>query len=654
MPPYRRNYYYRYQRRRRPYTRRRFRTWRLRNPFRFRFRRRRRRYPVRRKYKNKKKLLKILLKEFQPKTIRHCKIKGFKCLIQCGPNRESYNYAQYILSVIPEHYPTGGGWSQMVFSLASLFEDNQHLANIWTSSNAGLNLVRYLKSTFRFYQHEFVDYIVIPRLCYPMTTSPLDHANAQPYRALLERKKIIVPSVRTRPLKRRMRKFTFKPPAQLTNHWYFQQKLCNIPLLMLTTVSCSLTQMYLNPTWYSNNVTLVSLNTKLFKIPNFAEYPTTTGYKPDTNMFLYTLGNGNEKPKNRNELIKLANTKDNTPGVRIMSADQNKPANWGNPFNSHNLQEDVRLFYSTYDWNQFPENDTHTGLPNLYELSNPLYMKCRYTPDKDTGQGNVVYWVKNYAGTDWSHPENFTLKIEGLPLYIALHGWSDYTKKVRDITRVDQDHIIVIVSDFFDTKLPAYVFLDPSFRSDNGPYNTPPTNWQKTHFYPMSQQQQISMNLICQSGPNTVKLPKDTSFSIHARYTFDFKWGGCPETLEKAYDPCSQQVYPLPNQILQTTPITNPETSPEKELYCFDFRRDIITKSAADRITKHKTTTDSLQSITETSKSSARILQTLQEKDDQAQTSEKKKKKLLLQLLLQRRDQQLLKHRIFQLTKNLE
>ncbi len=77
----------------------------------------------------------------------------------------------------------------MVFSLASLFEDNQHLANIWTASNAGLNLVRYLKSTFRFYQHEFVDYIVIPRLCYPMTTSPLDHANAQPYRALLERKK---------------------------------------------------------------------------------------------------------------------------------------------------------------------------------------------------------------------------------------------------------------------------------------------------------------------------------------------------------------------------------------------------------------------------------------------------------------------------------
>ena len=653
MPPYRRRWRYRQRTYRRPYTRRWIRHWRPRFTFRSRRWRRRKQPRVRRKFKTYKKLTKLIVKEFQPKTIQLCKIKGYKALVQCGPNRESNNYAQYIYSVIPEHYPTGGGWSQMIFSLGSLYEDNEHLCNIWTRSNAGLNLVRYLGSTFTFFQHQYIDYIVIPRLCYPMTTSPLDHANAQPYRALLERKRITIPSIKTKMLRKRSRKVRFKPPAQLLNHWYFQKNLCNTPLLMLTTISCSLNNIYLNPKWKSNNITVTSLNTKLFQIPNFAEYPATTGYKPQTNMFLYTSATAQEKVTDRKNLIKLANTKDNTPGQPIRQQSDDKASNWGNPFNSHNLNPDIPIFYSNKNWNDFEETN-NAGLTGLVELGNPLYVKCRYTPDKDTGAGNQIYWVKNFAGTDWSHPENFTLKIEGIPLYIALWGWIDYTKKVRDITRVDQDHILVIISDFFDTKLPAYVFLDDSMRTDKGPYNTEPTNYMKTHFYPQTQQQMMSINTICQCGPATPKQPEDTSFSLHCRYSFHMKWGGCPETLEKVYDPCSQQVYPLPSQKLQTTTINNPETSPEKELYCFDFRRQLITKSAADRITKHKTTTDCLSSITATSRSSAKAPEALQEKEQQTQTQKEKKEKLLLQLLLQRRDQQLLKHRIFQLTKNIE
>ncbi len=38
----------------------------------------------------------------------------------------------------------------MVFSLASLYEDHQHLLNYWTTSNAGLNLIRYRGVKFKF------------------------------------------------------------------------------------------------------------------------------------------------------------------------------------------------------------------------------------------------------------------------------------------------------------------------------------------------------------------------------------------------------------------------------------------------------------------------------------------------------------------------
>nr|UGV38791.1 MAG: ORF1 [TTV-like mini virus] len=654
MPPFRRNFYYYRRYRRRPYTRRWIRYRRPRKTFRTRFWRRRRRPRVRRKFYKSKKLRNIIIKEFQPKTIRLCKVKGFKALIQCGPGRESNNYAQYINSVIPEHMPTGGGWSQMIFSLASMFEDNQHLQNIWTTSNAGLNLVRYLGADFTFYQHPKVDYIVTPRLCYPMTTSELDHANAQPYRALLEKKKIIIPSIATKPLRKRARKVKFKVPAQLTNHWYFQRNLCNTPLLMLTTTSCSLPYMYLNSNWKSNNVTITCLNTRLFTRPNFAEYPTTQGYRVKNDFWLYMESNGQHKVQNKNNLVKLANTKDLQIGTKITDNNQNKAANWGNPFAKENLDPNFTLFISKKDWNDLKTGDHAEGIPDITELSEPLYYKCRYTPDKDTGEGNEVYWVKNYSGEDWDHPENFTLKIIGIPLYICLWGWIDYTKKVRNIQRVNEDHILVIKSNMFDTKLPCYVPIDESLRTDKGPYNTELTNYDKTHWYPQTQQQFLSINQICVSGPATPKPGEDTSYSIHCRYNFKFKFGGCPETLEKVYDPCSQQVYPLPSQVLQTTQINDPETSPSKELYTFDFRREILTKTAAKRITKDKPLTDSLQSITDGSKSCAQAPEALQEKDHQAQTQEKKKEKLLLQLLLRKRDQLLLKHRIFQLTQDIE
>lgn len=90
----------------------------------------------------------------------------------------------------------------MALSLSSIYEDYQHLQNIFTSSNAGLPLVRYKGVRLTFYQHQYTDYVVEVDNCWPMLDTPLKHPNSQPARMLMSKKKIIMPSIETKPLKK--------------------------------------------------------------------------------------------------------------------------------------------------------------------------------------------------------------------------------------------------------------------------------------------------------------------------------------------------------------------------------------------------------------------------------------------------------------------
>ncbi len=167
------------------------------------FWRRKRRYRRRQHWVRRKlKLPSIRLKQFQPKTIKFCKIKGIKCLFQGSSLRLGNNYWQYPTSFTPEGRPGGGGWGILALSLASFYEDYQHLQNIFTASNTGLPLVRLLGFNLSFYQHESVDYVVEVDNCWPMLDTPLKHPNSQPARMLMGKKKIIIPSIQTKPLKK--------------------------------------------------------------------------------------------------------------------------------------------------------------------------------------------------------------------------------------------------------------------------------------------------------------------------------------------------------------------------------------------------------------------------------------------------------------------
>nr|UGV42291.1 MAG: ORF1 [TTV-like mini virus] len=654
----------------RRYSRRR--QYRYRRPRRF-IRRRYRTYRVRRNT-FKKKLKKLHLVQWQPKVINKCSVKGFMCLFQCGPGRESFNYAQYMNSLTPEKWPGGGGWSIMIYNLGAMWEQRQLIHNFWNKSNLGLPLVRYTGCKFKFYRTEQTDYIVHYRLCYPMTDTEQEHVIAQPSLMTLLRKKIVVPSKRTKPRGKPYIIKKLKPPSELTNKWYFQKDFCNTGFLLLTTTACSLDRWFLNPYSRSDSITLLSLNTKNFKSRNFQLQGTTNYYVPLTNKYyLYATANGNTQPNQikRKELIYLGSTMKMQPGMPgANSAEQFvNVAYMGSPFWYEYTNGDRQTFVSNTDpktlWTEMGNENGTTN--KLTPQSNPTLVKCRYTPSKDTGIGNQVFILKNTRQEEgWDPPEDQNLIISGYPLWAALWGWIDWQKKLKIAQQIDYNYIIVIISDFFDVKLPGYVFLDHAFQHNTDPYyegdepahesSLSPSNQQ--HFYPKILYQQDSINKICLTGPGTVKMTNQ-SIEAKCKYEFYFKWGGCPAKMEQINDPCEQNKYPAPSNILQTFQGQSPETNPEHFLYEWDERKGMLTTTAAKRLKKDtKTETDCLFS-TETSrldplpKTTSKYEEILQEIEKETSDEETQTTSLQEQLNRQHIQQQQLKHHIQQLLHRL-
>nr|UGV39101.1 MAG: ORF1 [TTV-like mini virus] len=649
MPPY----WITYRRRRRRPFRRRF--WFPRRRIRKTFHRRRwtRKYRrTNRKVKTKKfykKKKTISLTVFQPKSIKLCKIKGHKCLFQGSPLRSSHNYVQYIYSYVPEHEPGGGGWSLMVFSLDSLFEDYEHLENVWTSSNVALPLVRYLGCTIRLYQSQATDYVFLYDNCWPMVDTPYTHADSCPIRMLMRKNKIIVPSRLTQNRKKPYKKVRIRPPAQMTNNWYFQHDIHKLPLLMTTTTAVSLTNPFANPKAKSNNISLLCLNPYLFQNPNFQHFQELEGYyaKEIGTQKVFLYASLQDIPHNITkqfigQLIFLGNTKENQPGDTISNNENSyTKIKWGNPFYHRYLERSTETSYKiifttsniTTVLNQYKNNTTINI--QFTSITPPIFYTVRYNPQKDTGKTNKIYLTSTQDDNKFNEPKDKNLIFDGFPLYILLWGWTDFIKKLKTTVNIDNNYILTIKTEEFDETLPRYTVVDLDFIEGFDPYQQhtedsyQTNNYNRNNWFPKLQFQQQSIEHICISGPACPRPINDYYLQAYCRYTFYFKWGGCPKQLEKVYDPSLQSKWPTADKVSTRLEIQNPSTAPQTELYSWDWSRDYVKKSAIQRIAMYTETDEKIFSPTE-SKANVQALKT-QEKE-QPQTKEEKK--LLKQLKL--------------------
>lgn len=665
MPPYRS--FYRYRRWRRPRNRRR---WisrrRTRSTFyRGKWRKRRHRfYKVkRRRFFKKLKRKTIKLKVFQPKTINNCKIKGYKCLFQGSTHRLSHNYIQSIYVQNPETYPTGGGWSLLVYSLDSLFEDFEHLENIWTKSNAGLPLVRYTGCEFKLYQTDNVDYVFQYDNCWPLVDTQHTHADSSPSRMLNKIHKVIIPSRQHQQRKKPYKRIKIKPPPQMTNNWYFTHEICKLPLVMTTTTAVSLTKPFANSNTQSNNITFKCLNPYQFQNPNWQHFNEQLGYNPKwittgtlINKPVYWYASQTELTGQTSKdfvknLIFLGNTKTNQPGKTLdqltTGTYPNTKANWGNPFFHRYLETGHEttsyIYFSTetvVDLVTKLKNSSFTQWKDIYFtlVTGPIIYTVTYNPAKDKGEKNTVFLVPTIDQNNLNPPENESLKFHGFPLPILLWGWTDWVKKLKLANNFENDFLLIIQTDMFDEQLPNYIIIDETFIEGKDPYQFT-EEYQQNYYnsqnwFPNLRYQIQTLEKICQTDVGTFRPEKETYIQSFCRYKFYFKWGGCPKTLQKPYNPLLQPTWTTADYIPRRPEIQNPSIRAETELFNWDWEEDYVTQRAIERI-KQFTTTPSTLLSTE-SKSNAKIQET------QTKTTKKKEKEEILQLIQHLRKQRML------------
>nr|UGV34821.1 MAG: ORF1 [TTV-like mini virus] len=658
---------YYYRRRNYPWRRRRwrFRPWRPRNTF-WRKRRWRRHHRVRRKRKT------LPLRQWQPRNIRKCYIKGIQALFMTTSQTLTKNFRMYEHSFIPEHYPGGGGFSVTKYSLEALFEQHGLDRNWWTQTNQNLPLVRYCYCKLKFYQSRDVDYVVNYSLCEPMLATQLLYHSCQPSFMMMNKNCIFVPSKQTQKLKKPYKMLKLGPPNEILNKWYFSHDFNSQGLVMITCAAASFDNYYISPYNVSNNVSFTTLNPHFWKRHDFIQ-PTHEGYSPDivgtTTKHMWTTtshvtSDADLLKLNFSELIYLGTTKENNAGQPINDVAWDNYftdfKKWGNPFREEYLTGSDVIIISNKNISQL--KTTYGSTPRTQKLqagdfaltTYELLITCRYSPDKDTGLGNKVYLKSVLRDTSgWEPPHKEELISEGFPLWVLFWGFLDWQRKLGEATNINRTYVLVVQSQFISPTLPYYIILDYNFIHGTSPFLNPQdhhiTEEDNQNWYPSTLYQQQTIELIASTGPGTPKIPPKQSVEAKLKYSFCFKFGGCAPKMDTIKDPGKQEVYPMPSNQFNPYALQNPATRPETYLYQFDVRQDILTKAATERITRDWETKTSL--FTDYNAMDPRPIsaQKAQETSSDTEDSEKEEKALFQQLTLQRRKRRKLQYKLLRL-----
>nr|UGV34699.1 MAG: ORF1 [TTV-like mini virus] len=591
---------------RRPYRRYR-RYWRRRPRKTF----RRRRFWTRRRYwvrPRKRKLKKIILKQWQPSTIKKLKVRGQYPLFQGTSERIGNDNTAYIDEIAPQNYPAGGLYSITVFTLQGLYELHQKGRNWWTVSNCDLPLIRYLGCTLKLYYSNTVDSVNVVVNCGELKANEQMFQSCQPSVLMLNKKKKVLLCRNYKKARKPYKKWFIPPPALMLNKWYFQKEIANYPLFMILSSAASLDRYFQPADSVSSTIGFKSLNTDFFALHNW-KTTFATPYHPSAEW--YILGIGNRKTfdnAKREDIIMLGNTMDVGQGTTIGAVNTStdwsnkvetyskKKNLWGNPFDPFWFDHDpeaglvclLKVEQTQTVWEQIKtlQEPLKNNTGKIIQPTKPFYIDCRYNPQADMGHNATFVTRITGDNSVWHEPEDTHLVTKGLPLWLLNFGWHDYLKKSNTPQRLETDYIQVLISDYISPKMNYYVPLDWFFLNGRSPY------MEEHHIKPYDQQnwhpklnfQNQSISHIIGSGPATAKLPSLISVEGHFTYNFHFKVGGCPPDMDKVCEPSKQPQYPQPGNILSSILLQNPSTPIQYYLSSFDQRRDYITKKASKRL----------------------------------------------------------------------
>lgn len=571
----------------------------------------------------------------------------------------------YESSYVPEHLPGGGGFQIKGYSLNQLFYEHDFCRNFWTKGNANLPLVRYAGCKFKLYQSEDVDYTFAYHNSPPMVANVEMYNNMQPSMLMMTHHSIKVPSKRTEKRRKPYKIVRIRPPSQMQNKWYFAQDICNFPLVMTLTSACSFDHYFMSTKWDSITININTLKASLIENTNFTRYETSGYYiKQIAAGKVYLYASDSESNVNDikvEELIFLGNSKDYVEGQSYQQkyhTDQTKwsswktdTTHWGNPFHPHYITGQIRIFTSTTTVaTMFNKNYGTKPTNELTEIFS-LIETLRYTPNADNGTENQTYFkpcTKDERDSPhWTPPLQEMFINTGFPLFILLWGFPDFQKRLGKLQNLETEHCLVINTSHTRPIRKPIIPLSQSFIDGNSPFETTHNNLDNNRWYPQLQYQYEAINTICQCGPGTPKLNGKNSVEAKALYTFYFKFGGSPPPMSFVDDPQTQDKYPIPNNMQQTTSLQSPGTPLQTFLYHFDTKRDFLTTAATKRLQKDWGTKRLIFADgTATTQSTVPVVT----KETQEETAEEEKEEEILQLIRQQYQyQRELRQRIHQL-----
>lgn len=603
-------------------------------------RRRRRRGKVRKKRKT------IPLAQWQPDTIRKCKIKGWAVHVLGVEGKQFSCYTDNRFSYTPPLQPGGGGFGVEKFTLQHAYEENKRGNNIWTQGNTLLDLARYTGTRISFFRHPHADFVASYSRQWPMNLKKHTYPDAHPFEILKARHHIIIPSMLTKPHGKRTVTIKIKPPKQLTNKWYFQETIANTPLFQLNTAVADLRYPHIGCCNTNQLMSFAALNLQFYRYP---------GWGNNTNPSSTESGWYKPYPKAQKiTQVKLPNGQ--TVNVTI----------------GDSYQETISI---DKGWFQ-PKILQATSVVAPSEQVLPTTVG-RYNPSRDTGEGNVVWLVSVVNGSYAPPKTDDTLVIEGLPLWQSLWGFTDYVNKIKHDSTFLETYYMVIRSKFIEpahTLNNSYIVLDNSFIQGKGPYDSYVTQFQQSHWYPTLSHQIQTLNNFVECGPfvPNYQNQRNSTWELYSKYTMYFKFGGAALPEQDTASPQDKGTYDVPSNIKQTVQISNPtKINAQSTIHTWDLRRGVITSSAYKRMQENAETDTDFQTDTDTPPKKKKKLQgnSLQPQEEEnkeikrclrslcesTSSEEQKDQEDLLYLIHKQQQKQLkLKHHLLQLITDLK
>nr|UHM27250.1 MAG: ORF1 [Torque teno midi virus] len=560
-------------------------------------RRRRRRH---RKVKRKRKTLNV--KQWQPESIRKCKIVGIEPQLIGAEGSQIDCFTVTKTDYVPPKLPWGGGFSVQNYNLKYLYSEYQYHNNVWTSSNSQKDLCRYTGGYIKLFRHDTQDFVFSYDLQPPHELTKYTFPSCHPHQMLLQKRHKILLSKQTNPKGKLYKKIKFKPPKQMINKWFFAKNFSPTSLIVFKAAVCNFRQANLSGKNQNMLVNCLSLNLSFYKNPWWAQTPTSGGYKPYNNIqsqLDYVIKQGGQEVQKK---MDSAATTDYSISI-------------------------------SYDKGWF--GPSFLSAIKIGTISSPTathqILTVRYNPNIDNGNNNQIYCTSTLASS-WAPPtRDKQLLIEGMPLWLGLYGYYSFVRSVKteDFLKA---HVICIRSPALYCypeigSCDTYVFIDSEFIVGKRPYDQLITKQQKALWYPDMHWQKKTMNTLVESGPFIPKLSDETysNWELNSRYCFYFKWGGPYTDEPDIANPEMLPTYDVPDTVQKTIQIVNPEKqSPETIIHPWDYRRGLIKEKALKRMCSNISTDTEFQPVTETTpKKKPRLRATLPNPEEETQEIQK-------------------------------